>query len=225
MINWIKKQYDTFRLKRMAKNPFKYYDRDESQFILRQIQKRLLFKARRDLEKGDPRRDYLATIVKALRSEAPFQPEDSYTEAKELYDAYQEMPGAINWEELREKHGRMSADEPFFVVKFREKAPVKGKRFSEYHINRGGQFSDQIPCTLMMQGYNVDLDYFSGVDAIGRCCTMNYAFHASFRMATEEEIESFGALRRHALEIDKELKAIDERARGLRKQINDLVKG
>jgi hypothetical protein len=172
------------------------------------------------LPKEDVRRNLFASLIKKLRAEHPFQPEN-YTKAKELYDAYFKMEGHIpSFEHILNE---VKSGKEVFVTRFREEVPVKGKRFAEYHIN--GSYSNSTSVYQLMKPSESET-YINMNDPEGFANTsaISVDFFTNFRYSTKEEIEKFKyasvEIKNIRNEIDKKQEEITE----LWKKVSDLRK-
>jgi hypothetical protein len=117
-------------------------------------------------KKGTVDRNLGASILRQYRRKYPYIPSD-YSEAKKMYDDYFKMEGAIN---IKEINYRFKKGEKIYLCQFRRAAPIKGKRYAEYHINLSG--NDELMIFEMENELDPD-------------------FYTNTRLATDREILRF----------------------------------
>jgi hypothetical protein len=172
------------------------------------------------LPKGDVRRNLFASLIKKLRAENPFQPEN-YTKAKELYDAYFKMEGHIpSFEHILNE---VKSGKEFFVTRFRSEAPVKGERFAEYHIN--GSYSNSTTVYQLMEPSESET-YINMNDPEGFANTsaISVDFFTNYRYSTKEEIEKFKQSTEEIKILRKEIDKKQEEVNNLWKNLHSLRK-
>jgi len=172
------------------------------------------------LPKGDVRRNLFASLIKKLRSEHPFQPEN-FTKAKSLYDAYFKMENHIpSFEHILNE---VKSGKEIFVTRFREEAPVKGKRYAEYYIN--GSYSNSTTVYQLTEPSDSET-YINMNDPEGFANTTSISvdFFTNFRYSTKEEIEKFKYASEEIKNIRKEIDEKQEEITKLWKKVSDLRK-
>ncbi len=167
------------------------------------------------------KRNLAASIMKQLRNLEPYKPSD-YSKAKKMYDEYFQMENHIpSYESLVEL---VKSGKDVYVVKFRTEQPIKGEKFCEYYINRGG--SDREVTYKLRDvsesGKYINMEYADGkyADVWG----ISDGQITDHRFATEDEIMDFKNRGGKLKELNKQLDELQEKKTELYKEIEKVKK-
>lgn len=139
-------------------------------------------------------RNLVSIVLKMYREKQPYKVVD-YSKTKKLYEDYFLMENHIpSFDWLREK---VKKDKDVWVTCFRRAYPVKGKRYSEYHINQRGT-----PNTFKLDKKERSYGFVAEPFVNDLAHSINSGNLTQFKIATTEEIESEKQRLKHNEEIE-----------------------
>lgn len=160
-------------------------------------------------------RKYALKAVLAYRKVYPYQVQD-YSEAKDLYEDYFKLKNSI--QSLEELQERFEEQEELYLIKFRQEAPVKGKRWCEYYVNYGYDEEEEKVYKVhdISKGplgeVRIVVDY--NISVLEEDLT-------AFKYATQKEIKDFKRAEIRKASIQQKIKQKEEEIKELEKLIND----
>jgi len=162
-------------------------------------------------------RNELVKHIKQIRSQFPYQVED-YTEAKRLYEQYNEVKGHIDYDKLLE---RLKKGAVIYITKFTDRYPIKGERYSEYSISVSVGGDDQIGRAIKLY-YDDKRDKVVCVHSNKPNSIVFYYdrdYIKQYRFALKKEIRTFWAVREQLLQLIRFREYLNEE---LRKVVNEI---
>jgi hypothetical protein len=154
--------------------------------------------------KGCIVRNLTCSIIRKHRKEHPYRVKD-YSKVKQLYDSLIPLD-----------FSKVTVDS--YVVKFSVEYPVKGNRWCEYYVDRGGDVSTYKVHSKKSSPYS----YWSLEDYRGEWnhfTVLKEKTLRAFRFATEIEIENFKNRRKN---YETKLKQIEEKQKEIDKLRSEL---